>query len=409
MATKTRTYLPTDWQVWTYTPVAGKFRLDFSTLNGSDVLGGATDLGSIQVLDLNINSIQLDDGQAPSQGVFFNFTPATMSLSAQLIDWDSTLVKELYNGKQIFLTLKNEATNSHPTFGLNTVFFIGQIDSLDINIDPINRVTNLTITAVDISAAAVNTPVSVTKGVSKGYAIQQALLAAQTAGNISPYFDFDLFAILGTSWETAGTYATTFGALMSEYIEAEVAQQTSKFEQINTAGTVTFTRSIFGSTVSANSLGGRLIPDSIQTGIVIGQDGSNAPTGFELSNATSSYSYGTASASVLSNPTIYTSTLDVPTASLQIIANKIAEFTQKIQPTEVTVITAETYQTITFDNSVFGAGNDYFYPLYHYKNGEEVKTTPAFTGGTYYHTIVGTSHTITPDYWQTTYQLWKGL
>ena len=409
MATRSRTYLPTDWQVWTYAPVAGKFRLDFSTLNGSDVLGGATDLGSIQVLDLNINAIELQDGQRPTQGVFFEFAPATMSLSAQLIDWDSTLVKELYNGKQIFLTLKNEATNLHPTFGKNTVFFIGQIDALDISVDPINRVTNLGISAIDISGAAVNTPITVTKGVSKGYAIQQAFLAAQTAGNISPYFDFDLFAILGTSWETAGTYVTTFGELMTEYIQGEVAQQTSKFEQINTAGTVTFTRSIFGSTISANSLSGRLIPDAIQTGIVIGQDGANAPTGFELSNASASYSSGTASASVLSNPTIYSSTLDVPTASLQIIANKIAEFTQKIQPTEVSVVTALTYDDITFDNSVFGAGNDYFYPVYHYKNGEEVKTTPAFTGGTYYHTIVGTSHTITPDYWQTTYQLWKGL
>jgi len=409
MATKSRTYLPTDWQLWTYAPVSGKFRLDFSTLGGSDVLGGATDLGTIEVLDLDINSITLDDGAQPDQGVFFNFTPATMSLSAQLINWSDTIVQELYNGKQVFLTLKNEATNLHATFGKNTVFFIGQISGLDINVDPVNRVTNLTVNAVDIAGAAVNTPISITKGVSKGYAIQQGFLAAQSAGNISPYFDFDLFAILGTSWEFTGTYVTTFGELMSEYIQAEVAQQTNKFEQINTAGNVTFTRSIFGATISANSLGGRLIPDAMISNIVIAQDGANAPTAYELSNTSGSYSYGSNSASVLTNPTIYTGTLDVPTTSLQTIANKISEFTQKIQPVEVTVKTATTYQSLTFDNSVYGAGSDYFYPLYHYKNGEEVKTTPAFTGGTYYHTIVGTSHTITPDDWQTTYQLWKGL
>jgi hypothetical protein len=409
MATKSRTYLPTDWKVWTYTPVANKFRLDFSTLNGSDVLGGSSDLGSIQVLDLDINSIQLDDGQRPDQGVFFSFTPATMSLSAQLMNWSDTIVKELYNGKQIFLTLKNEADNSHPTFGKNTVFFIGQIDFLDITVDPINQVTNLVITATDVSGAAVNTPIAVSKGTSKGYAIQQGFLAAQTAGTISPYLDFSLFALLGTSWETGGTYSTTFGELMAEYISAEVAQQVNNTFQSWDGSDVIVYRQIYGGTIASTLTTGRLIPESLISNIVIEQDGANSPTAYELANSAASYSYGTASASTLTNPTIYTATLDVPTSSLQIIANKISEFTQKIQPVEVTVKTATTYQTITFSDSVYGAGDDYFYPQYHFKNAEDVKTTPTFTGGTYYHTIVGTSHTITPDDWQTTYQLWKGL
>ena len=50
MATTSRTYLASDWQVWTYEPVAGKFRLDFSALNGSDVLGAVGDLGGMAVL-----------------------------------------------------------------------------------------------------------------------------------------------------------------------------------------------------------------------------------------------------------------------------------------------------------------------------------------------------------------------
>lgn len=408
MPTRSRTYLPTDWQVWVYTPVAGKFRLDFSTLNGSDVLGGSSDLGSIQVLDLNINSIQLDDGQIPDQGVFFNFTPATMSLSAQLMNWSDTIVKELYNGKQIFLTLKNEASTNHSTFGKNTVFFIGQIDFLDITVDPINLVTNLVITATDVSGAAINTPIAVTKGVSKGYAIEQGFLAAQTTGQISPYLDFDLFAILGTSWEFGGTYSTTFGELMTEYIQGEVAEAGGFFYQYKSGPTVYIIRNIYGRTISANSLLGRLIPDDITTNIVFSQDGANAPTAYDLSNSSATYSYGTVSASILGNPTIYTATMDVPTAALETIADKISEFTQKIQPTEVTVRTAISYQEIVFDNPA-GGGSEYFYPVNFYFNGEEVKTTPAFTGGTYYHTIVGTSHTITPDDWQTTYQLWKGL
>ena len=90
MTTTSRTYLPTDWQVWTYAPVAGKFRLDFSALDGADVLGGATDTGSVQAFPLRISSIQLDDGQRPDQSVFSQFTAGTMSLSAQLLTWDET-------------------------------------------------------------------------------------------------------------------------------------------------------------------------------------------------------------------------------------------------------------------------------------------------------------------------------
>jgi hypothetical protein len=408
MPTRSRTYLPTDWQVWTYKPVAGKFRLDFSALNGADVLGGVSDLGSIQLLDIPITAIQLDDGQRPDQGVFFTFTPGTMSLSSQIVDWDETLVKELYNGKQIFLTLKNEASTNHGTFGKNTVFFIGQIDNLDINVDPINFVTTLTISATDITGAALNVPITVTKGVSKGLAIEAGFVAAQTAGQISQYLDFDLFAILGTSWEFGGTYTTTFGNLMIEYIQGEVAEAGGFYQQYKSGPTVYIVRNIYGRTIAANSLAGRLIPDDITTNIVFSQDGANSPTAFDLSNALAVYSYGTSSASILTNPTIYTATMDVETLALLTIADKISEFTQKIQPTEVTVRTARSYQEIVFDNPA-GGGSEYFYPVNFYFNGEEVKTTPAFTGGTYYHTIVGTSHTITPDDWQTTYQLWKGL
>ncbi len=408
MPTRSRTYLPTDWQVWTYKSVAGKFRLDFSALNGADVLGAVGNVGSIEVLDIPITAIQLDDGQIPDQSVFFTFSPARMSLSSQIIDWDETLVKELYNGKQIFLTLKNEASTNHSQFGKNTVFFIGQIDNLEISVDPINLVTTLTISAVDISGAAVNVPVSVSKAISKGLAIENAFLAAQTAGQISPYLDFDLFATLGTSWEFAGTYTSTFGELMSEYVQGEVAEANGFFYQYKSGPTVYIIRNLFGRTISANSELGRLIPDDITTNIVIGQDGANLPTAFDLSNSSANYSYGTVSASILTNPTIYTATLDVPTLALKTIADQISQYTQKIQPTEVTVRTARSYQEIVFDNPS-GGGSEYFYPVNFYFNGEEVKTTPAFTGGTYYHTIVGTSHTITPDDWQTTYQLWKGL
>ena len=404
MATKSRTYLSTDWQVWTYTPVSGKFRLDFSTLGGSDVLGGASDLGSIQVLDLDINSIQLDDGQQPDRSVFGSFQPGTMVLSAQIKTWSETFIKELYNGKPIYLTLKNEATNSHSIFGKNTLFFIGQIDSLAIDVDPINLVTNLTISATDVSSTVMNLPLSFTKtNLGKDLDIEQAFIDAKAAGYINPYLYLALDGMLST-FEATGTIVSSFGEILADFIASDVAIPTPYYFQQYSGG-YELGRNLYAKTIATTGTSGELIPDSKTITMTISQDGQNVPTSFDLSNTTGVYSYGLTSASILSNPTIYTAVIDVPTAFLPTIANKILTYTQKIQPVQVTVNSARTYQTLVFDNNE----GDYIWPQYFWRNGQEVKTTPAFTGGTYYHTIVGTSHSIDVDGWQTTYQLWKGI
>lgn len=412
MATKSRTYLPTDWTLWAYKPVSGKFRLDFSAPDGADVLGGATDLGSVQVLPLRIGTIQLDDGQQPDQSVFSQFTPGTMALSAQLLSWDATTVKELYNGKQVFLTLKNEATNSHPTFGKNTVFFIGQIDSLNIQVDPINSITNLTITATDVSAASVNFPVAIAKSTTTGKAAQitSAFNAARDAGQISSYLSFSLYGTLGAVYETNVTETKSLGDWIQDYLFSEVATFFPGYFTNYGAGVWDVNRGLTAYTITANSTVCETIPYSMISNMAVTQDGANVPTAFNMTNSTATYSYGSITASTLSNPTIYSGQLDVPTSFLPTIANKILQYTQNIQPTEITVRTAQAFQTITFDNSRTLFGTDYFFPKYYWRNGQEVKTIPTYLGGnTYYHQVVGTSHTITPDDWQTTYQLWKGL
>ena len=404
MATRSRTYLPTDWQLWAYTPVAGKFRLDFSALNGSDVLGAVGDVGSIQVFDLDIAQINLDDGQRPEQSVFSSVNPGTMALSAQLKTWDETTVKELYNGKQVFLTLKNEATNLHPIFGKATVFFIGNIDSLDIQLDPINSITNLTITATDVSATALNVPLVFFKtNIGKDIDIEQAFNDAKAANLINSYLSLNLTGILST-YENTGQITASFGEILNDFIGSDVAIWLPYYRQTY-SGSYALQRQLNIKTISTTSTLGPLIPDSIISNIAVGQDGGNVPTSFDIGNSTSTYSYGLQSASIASNPVVYTATIDVPTAFLPTIAAKILSYTQKIQPLEVSVRSAQTFQTIVFDDNE----GDYIWPQYFWQNGDAVKTTPSFTGGTYYHTIVGTNHRITPDDWQTTYQLWKGL
>ena len=412
MATKSRTYLPTDWQVWVYTPVAGKFRLDFSALDGADVLGGSTDTGSIQPLSLRINSIQIDDGQRPDQGVFSSFIPGTLSLSAQLLSWDANTVKELYNGKQIFLTLKNEATNSHPTFGKNTVFFIGQIDNLDISVDPINQVTNLSIYATDVASSAMNFPIALTKSTTTGKSVQLngALSNAKADGFISSYLSFSFIDLLTSTYETNTTQTKSIGDWITDYISSSVGIYVPYIYTYDSGYGLVATRVCNFFTANSLVKNGELIPESIIGQISVSQDGANVPNAFNLTNSTATYSYGTTTANTTGNPTIYSAQIDVPTSQLQTIANQISQYSQKIQPTQVTVRTAQSFQQITFDNTrPFGAFSDYVLPKYFWVNGQEVKTMPTYTGGTYYHMVVGTSHTIDVDGWTTTYQLWKGL
>jgi hypothetical protein len=404
MATKSRTYLPTDWQVWTYTPVAGKFRLDFSALNGADVLGAVGDVGSIQPLDLAIGSIQLDDGARPEQSVFSSAQPGTMAISAQLLTWSASLIAELYNGKQIFLTLKNEATNNHPIFGKNSIFFIGVIEGLDIQVDPINSITNLTITANDISSTVMNLPLSFVKtNIGKDIDIATAFLNAKYDNLINPYLQLSLSGLLST-YEATGTMVATIGELLDDFMASDVAIYTPYYFQ-DYSGGYTLGRQMSASTVATTATDGELIPESITSQISIGQDGGNVPQSFDLSNTTGNYKSGVSWASTSSNPLVYTATIDVPTAFLPTIAAKILSYTQKTQPLALTVRSAQPFQTIVFDNNE----GDYVWPLYFWRNGQRVKTTPTYTGGTNYHIVVGTSHSITPDEWTTTYQLLKGL
>ena len=409
MATRSRTYLPTDWTLWAYTPVAGKFRLDFSTLDGSDVLGGSTDTGSIQALPLRMGSIQLDDGQRPDQSVFSQFIPGTMALSAQLLAWSDTTVKELYNGKQIFLTLKNEATGTHPIFGKATPYFIGQIDSLDIQVDPINKITNLTITGIDVTAPIVNVPVAITKSTS----LPKSTILTTALDNLRGTFIdssivFGLYDTLGTVYETNNTETKSVGDWFSDYITSGAILLTCRYRTQNASGVLVNSRDVNGVSIVANSGTGSLIPEAVISNMSIGQDGANVPTAFNLNNTTSTYSFGTNTANLLSNQTVFTSQLDVPSTHFNNLANLILQYTQKIQPLEVTLKTAQTYQPIIFDTAA-GTTGDYIYPQNYWYNGQEVKTNLTYTGATYYHKIVGVSHTIMPDDWQTTYQLWKGL
>jgi hypothetical protein len=244
----------------------------------------------------------------------------------------------------------------------------------------------------------------------KSFILDETFLLLSFNGLVNPYVGFLFLSDIGSTYETNATETKALGEWLNDYIDSEVAYIVANSRNYKSGPDWFLTRYIELRTIKALSGTGRTIPESVITGLVIAEDGANSPTSFELSNSSTSYSYGISSQSVVSNPNIYSQSFDVASAYLKPIADKITEFVQALQPVQVTVRTAQTYQTLVFDNTKpYFAHNDYSYPVNFWINGEEVKTSPSFTGKTYNHMITGTSHTITPDDWQTTYTLWKGL
>jgi hypothetical protein len=410
MASTSRTYLASDWQVWTYEPVAGKFRLNFSALNGSAVLGAVGDTGGMAVLDMDIAGITLQDGERPNQSVFGIVSPGTATITATATGWNKNLIQELYPGKSLAITLKNQAGIDIDVFGRNSVYFLGVISASTFTVDPINLVTTFNIEGLDILGMALNQSIAV--GKSTTATKSSSLNAALTAN--SNLFDSHLsIATLGdltVNYEVTETVTQSLGFWLDDWIQTLLgipatyyAYQLSELKRV----------------VDLNALHTQPTSGATITGDVITQlsmetDGADVPTSFNLSNSTITYNSGNIANNIFGLPVDYTATLDVNgVGQLSQIADRIKTYTQALSPTEITVTTATTYQPITFDNTQAQSGGQYYYPNNWWANGTDVNVYLDFlaTGGVtpnYYTKIVAQSHEITPDYWQTTYQLLKG-
>lgn len=406
MTTTSRTYLPTDWQVWTYAPVAGKFRLDFSALNGSDVLGGSTDTGGMAVLDIDINSIVIEDGQRPEQSVFASNTPATATVSMSTRTWSASTVQELYGGKAFAITLKNQATVDIDVYGRNSVFFLGAIENTTYFVDPINQVTNFTITAKDIFSNALNQQISVNRSTTSSKA--SSVFAGITANSNL----FDSHLSLGSNidltaqFETNTTEIRSLGAWLDDYIQTYVSIPVGYYYLNGTQ----LQRNVDFNPLHVEPTSGTQITDSKVLNVEMTTDGDNIPTSFNLSNTTTSYTSAQSAGSILTTPIDYTTTLDVNGATqLQQVATRITSYVPALSPVAITLRTAMPYQSITFDNAQAQSGGQYYYPNNWYANGTDLDIYMSYFGNVHYYTkIVGQSHEITPDSWLTTYQLLKG-
>lgn len=409
MPNRSRTYKPSDWQVWIYTPVAGKFRLDFSLLNGANVLGAVGDIGSMTKQNIKISSINLVDSTDVSQGVFGTITPASAFIVINQSGISKTMLDEYYVGKKIAVTLKNEATTGPDSiYGYNTVYFVGFIQSVSVDIDPLNSFSTITLNATDYLAGLLNQPVTFTQSTTNNKSSllvdPNFLAAAYGAGSIFQ----DSITIPYSQWNDNLTYTKSLGEWLQDFIDSGVVMPiTKRYSTLDGSYRVIYLYTIgVVPGVSGTLDVTKIISYTFET------DGDQIPTYFNYENGSgSTYVLGIPQSGTLSNPIVDKRLITVKdTTQLTAIANKIQEFEPQLRPIAIQTIQAMPNQQIIFLDAS-GGPLSFLQPKNSFSNGDSLQVNLSEYGylATEEFTIIGQNHEITTDYWKTTFNVTKGL
>lgn len=351
MATSTRTYLTSDWNLWVYTPVPGTFRLDFSLLNGSDVLSSTN--GTMAISDAEITSISISDGGELSSGSLSTFNPPMATVGIQLINFTKSMLAEYYPGKRVAVTLKNQANaaGSNSTYGFNSVIFNGTITDAQLDLDPITNIAQLTLTATDYISAILNTQITLIKNTvtDKGTLLTDKIneMLSTFSAEI-PDYSVALTA-LDTHYGAAVTQIDTVGTFLDDLYISEVGYPI--YWTVENSGPAA-ADAINVISIGVNAFPSQFLYNSQITNIEIANSAASVPTNFELSATNGAILNINSTAS--SNPynTInYSTQVDVLNATeLLGMYNKFIAVEPTLFPTTVEVVIARNYQPITFSN-----------------------------------------------------------
>ncbi len=403
MADQTRIYKTSDWKVWTATPAAGAFVLDVSKLDGPDLLGSFASTPYRQ-LDVEIASINIQDGCEmdwlnPSIGF------PTASVTFLYEEYDSQILKELFLGKQIAITLVNAQLTADDDWGFNTPIFLGLIDAVAIDIVPGQDLVNVSLNASTYNAQYLNfqLPFSKLIGSDKGSSLDALLDGPGFQCSLSSNY---LYGKTETVKETVGSY------LMDLLQTNTMPPAYFPYNTYGSAGSLTsysYENAIQIATTTAAKSYGQTYDSSMMFDIELGWNGLFAPSSIELIKSTDTsvvYKYADNSAI---NQTFFNASLDVyDLAELTSIGQTMLSFEKEFVPTKISIITARNNQELTFDASY--AGVAWIYPKYLDSTGAWITLElPEYGFDSKEMRITGRTIEVTPDTFTTTYNLWKGF
>jgi hypothetical protein len=399
MATTTRTYNASDWSIWTYVPEPGSFVLDFSQLNGSDVLG--TTGGSMEVNPAEIASISLNSGSSIDQGIFLPITPMTMQASLSIKNFTADDANKFYVGTDIWLTLDNESGYSEPNFGLTTPFFIGRIRDFAVDVIPGEDFATINLSCTSDLEDDLNTLVPITTLTDFSKTLQVVNNASEAGIRLSP-INFQSSAYSIYNFATERREVKSYGDWLQDIYTCDM---TMGFDSVTPFSEIW----LWGANAALSTVGTpvKTFGDEDISNVGFGWSGAGSPTGVNLTNYFDSeivYQFGGSSNS--QNFT-YNATIDVKDISeMSAVGQKMLSMNKAFRPVEVSTETARTYQEITFDDR-YGV---FYYPTNLAQVGDTVAIDLPNQGFSNVPMLVtGRTMEITPDNWTTTYNLWKGF
>jgi hypothetical protein len=411
----TKVYDPTDWKIYTYTPELGSFVLDFSQLNGPDVLG--TSPGVRTLVDYQISNISIQEGGLPDSGMFLPIQPSIMQAQFIVKDFVTTDINNFYVGTSIQV-IYDGYQNTNLTSNEMYVF-TGFVSSASVQISPGQDFSIISITADSSSRRALNSSMNIKRDETtlKGNLIQ----AAADANNISLQVDSGAYNFKGTANEvkTVGEWFADLALCdlmqFTDDIKPGLALLVSPglFELFFSGGAELRVKETLDTSVET-------FDETVLTDVQLDWSGFDSPTGVTLTNAQDPaiiYSFG----STVSDPggtVAYSATVDLKDLSqMTTVGKKFLGMVKAFRPVEVTVQIGSTYQDVEFDLwsvPIIGSPGNfaqfYAYPKNFLFIGDTVTIDLPDKGiDSIDMLITGRTIEITPDTWTTTYNLWKGF
>jgi hypothetical protein len=410
----TRIYKSSDWQVYTYQPEPGSFVLDFSQLNGPDVLG--TSGGGVVAVQYEIGNISIVQGGSVDSGVIHQIQPSLMSVEFIVKDFNTDVINDFYVGT----TVTADVFNGNFTATERTPMFSGVIESVQVKVIPGEDFSIISLECVSYSRNVLNATLGITKNETtlKGELIETALVANNLTIDL---IDYSNYQFKGTARESksVGEWITDITLCdFSQFTDHPTpvglitgASYSDLIVFVNPYPRVEIKKNVG---VSAGTLDENIIFD-----LNLDWSGVDSPTVVTLTNYTDSsivYQYGSTQEGS-GGANAYSATVDVKNLNQMIeIGDQLLSMTKSFRPVVVSTITATENQEITFKDSLItnlGGGPAYdipWFPENIYQVGETVEIDlPDYGIDQQKMIIVGRTMEITPDNWTTTYNLWKGF
>lgn len=401
------------WKLWTYQPQPGSFVLDFSQLDGSDVLGDGSD--GLAVADYPISSVIIQQGAGVEFGVVHTVAPSTAQVTLNVKGFTADQINDFFVGTEVLIGYDNQDGTSDPF----TQVFYGKIESVNVEFVPGEDYSTITVSCLAISADYLNVDIVFQKNEIqyKDELIKSATLLA----GFEIETDFSAYHYKGTAKESKSLGEWVTDLALCDFMQMRDFPIPSFVSKPNISDKSTWivryhNRPYFAITkqtlATSGTLDGNVIKD-----IELGWSGAGSPTGVTLTNYTDEtivYQYGS-TVSGAGGSVSYVNTVDVKNLTeMQTIGTDFLAMNKKFTPLSVSTIVATNYQPIEFRatilNGTGGVSTAEIYPIGFYSLGETITIDlPNYGIDEQDMIIVGRTIEVTPDNWTTTYNLWKGF